>query len=151
MSQKVHKSKLLYDSIWIWRHFDLVAQANLVALKLHRSWAAFFLNSCFVRLGLEEHGCHGMILPWSYHDHGETWSCSCHDNGMAALFLCMVVMIHGIMAWSWYDYHGFHDSFHAHGMIIMFGMFFWKINELFVNSFSNSWCHVPLNGTLDWL
>ena len=46
--------------------------------------------------GLENHGCHGMILPWSYHDHGETWSWSCHDNGMAAMFFSMAAMIHGI-------------------------------------------------------
>ena len=59
--------------------------------------------------GLEKHGCHGMILPWSYHDHGETWSWSCHDNGMAAMFLSMVAMILGMIMvwlpsfpWSWY-------------------------------------------------
>ena len=51
--------------------------------------------------GLEKHGCHAMILSWSYHDHGETYSWSCHNDGMAAMFLGMVVMIHGmIMLWS---------------------------------------------------
>ena len=37
--------------------------------------------------GWEKHGCHAMSLPWSYHGHGETWSWSCHDDGMAAMFL----------------------------------------------------------------
>ena len=40
-------------------------------------------------------------IAWSCHDHGKTWSWSCHDNRMAAMFLNMVVMIHGmIMLWS---------------------------------------------------
>ena len=29
---------------------------------------------------------HIMILLWSYHEQGETWSWSCHDDGMAAMF-----------------------------------------------------------------
>ena len=38
--------------------------------------------------------------PWSYHDHGETWSWSCHDDGMVIMFLGEVVMIYGmIMVW----------------------------------------------------
>ena len=68
---------------------------------------------------MEKHGRHGMILPWSYHDHGETWSWSCHDNGMAAMFLSMVAMIHDMIMvwlpcfpcfipWSWYDHHVMH-------------------------------------------
>ena len=35
-----------------------------------------------------------MILPWSYHDYGETWSWPCNDDGMVAMFFGMVVMIH---------------------------------------------------------
>ena len=86
--------------------------------------------------GLEKHDCHGMILPWSYHDHGETWSWSCHDNGMAAMFLSMVAMIHAmIMVWS-----------------SCFACFFLKKPlECFVNFFSNSSRHIPLYGTLDCL
>ena len=68
---------------------------------------------------LEKHGCRDMILPWSYHDHGETWSWSCHDNGMAAMFLSMDGMIHGMIMvwlpcfpwfipWSWYDHYVLH-------------------------------------------
>ena len=97
----------------------------------------------------EKHGCHAMILPWSYRDHGEKWSWSCHDDGMAAMFLDMVIMIHGMIMiwlpcfpwfipWSWYYNHVFH-------------VFFWRKTGLFVNIFSYSCCHIPLYGTLDWL
>ena len=80
-----------------------------------------FRQVCW-RPGLEKHGCHAMILPWSYHNHGETWSWSCHDKGMATMFLAMVVMIHSVimvwlpcflwlLPWSWYDHHVFHVIF----------------------------------------
>ena len=72
-------------------------------------------NAGFMRPGLEKHGCHAMII----HDHGETWSWSCQEDGIAAMFLGMVFMIHGmIMVWlpclpwfiqsSWHDHHVSH-------------------------------------------
>ena len=45
----------------------------------------------------DKHGCHAMILPWSYHTHGETWSRLCHKHGRAAMFLAMAAMIHGMI------------------------------------------------------
>ena len=115
----------------------------LFLLTAELTWSP--LNSIINKLiitippGLEKHGCHAMILPWSYHDHGETWLWSCHDDGHAF-------------------WHGHHDSRHDHGMITMFckihtwswcdhhvfPVFFLKKNGLFVNVFSNSCCHIPL-------
>ena len=80
-------------------------------------------------LGLEKHGCYGMILPWSYHDHGETWWWSCHDNGIAAMFFRMIVMIHGMIMvwlpcfpwfipWSWFNHHVLHVFFSEKKWII---------------------------------
>ena len=43
------------------------------------------------------------------------------------------------------------DSWHDHGMIIMFSMFFIPKNGLFFNVFSNNCCHIPLYCTLDRL
>ena len=56
-------------------------------------------------------------LPWPCHDHGETWSWSwsCHDDSHVFL-----PWSSWFMAWSWYDYRVFHDSYYDHGMIIMF-------------------------------
>ena len=54
------------------------------------------------------------------------------------------------MAWSWYDYHVFNDSYLDHDMIIIFSIFFWTKNGLFINFFSNSWRHVALYVKLDW-
>ena len=39
------------------------------------------------------------------------------------------------MARSWYDYHAFHDSYHDHGMIIMFCILFFLKKEWFVCHF----------------
>ena len=58
-------------------------------------------------------------MPWSYHDHGGTWSWSYLDDGMAAMFLGVVVMIQGMImlwlpcflwfiTWSCYNNHFFH-------------------------------------------
>ena len=63
-----------------------------------------------------------VAMLWSCHDHGETWPWSCHDDNMAAMFLGMVVMIHGMIMvwlpcfpwfilWSWYNHHVFHVFF----------------------------------------
>ena len=87
------------------------------SLKLfNRTYAIFiFMFKPRVRSSprVGKHGYHEMILRLSYHDHGETWSWSYHDDGMAAMLLGMVVMIHGmltmfsmiltmIMVWSWW-------------------------------------------------
>ena len=67
-------------------------------------------------------------MPWSHHDHGEVWSRLCHDNGMAAMFLSMVVMIHGMITM----------LSMIHTMIMVwsscFPCFFWKKNGLSVLS-----------------
>ena len=47
--------------------------------------------------GLEEHGCHAMILLTSYHDRWETKVWSGHDNGMAVMFFDIVAMLHGMI------------------------------------------------------
>ena len=71
---------------------------------------------------LEKHGWHVMILPWSYHYLGETWSWSSQDGGMAVVFLGMFVKIHGMfmvwlpcfpwfIPWSWSGHHVFHVFF----------------------------------------
>ena len=45
-----------------------------------------------------KNGNHAITLPWPlYHDHGGTWSWSCHDDGMAATFLGKVAMIYGMI------------------------------------------------------
>ena len=110
----------------------------MIAIK----WKVRLLFSCEVAgapssdPGLEKHGCHAMILA--------SWSC--HDDGMAAMFLSMVVMMHiMIMVWllcflwilsrSWFDHH-------------VFNLFPRK--WLFVNVFSTNCCHIPLYCTLDW-
>ena len=83
---------------------------NLYFDKMTRFDFSFKLNAV---PRLEKHGCHGMILPWSYHDHGETWSWSFHDN----LFFSKVVMIHDMI------------------MVLSscFACFFWKIWIVFQN------------------
>ena len=60
-------------------------------------WAIGPLHNTQLIPGLEKHGFHAMISPWSYHDHDETWSWSCHDDSMAAMFLGIVVLIHGMI------------------------------------------------------
>ena len=68
-------------------------------------------------------------MLWSCH--GETWSWSCHDDGMAAIFLGMVVMIHGmLMVWS----PCFQVSW-KNGTFKFFQIYSW---------------HNPLYGTLKW-
>ena len=59
---------------------------------------------------------------------GKTWL-PCYDHGpdhamMTAWQPCFLAWSSWFMAWSWYDYHVFHDSYHDHGMIIMFSMYF---------------------------
>ena len=76
---------------------------------------------------------------------------------------CFLAWSSWFTAWSWYDYHVFHDSYHDHGMITMFSMIhtmimvwsscfpcFLNKNGLFVNVFSNSCCHIPLYTSLDF-
>ena len=46
---------------------------------------------------LEKHGCHAMIMPWSYHG---------HDHAMMTAWQpCYLAWSSWLMAWSWYDYH----------------------------------------------
>ena len=51
---------------------------------------------------MENYGCQVMILPSSYHCHGEPRSWSCHDDESVAMFLTMAAVI-------------YHDSDHDHG------------------------------------
>ena len=76
-------------------------------------------------------------MPWSYHDHRETWSWSCHDDGMASKILGMIMIWLPCFPLS-------HDSYHDHGMIIVFHVFFGRKMDFFPKFFSNSWYHIPL-------
>ena len=50
-----------------------------------------------------------------------------HDHAMMTAWTpCLLAWLSSFMAWSWYDYYVFHDSYHDHGMIIMFSMLFLK-------------------------
>ena len=53
--------------------------------------------------GLEKHGHHAMILSWSYHNLGETWSWSWHDDGTSAMFLTKAAIFHNIVAMTYHD------------------------------------------------
>ena len=67
-----------------------------------------------VHPGLEENGCHAMILPWS-----------CHDDGMTVMFFGMVIMIHAmITVW-----------------LPCFPCFFQKWSFVYI-FFSNTCCHI---------
>ena len=131
------KSLKAYKTCLVWS----IPQSHLGIKKLLPEWE----NAAAIPWYCHDHI---MILPWSYHEQGEAWSWSCHDDGMAAMFLGVVVMFHGMITmfsmihtmimdwlpcfpcfWLWYEY--------------FFTMFLCLKNELFVNVFSNSCCHIP--------
>ena len=78
-----------------------------------------------------------------------TISCASVYQPDAWSWSCFITWSSWFMLRSWYDYHIFHDSYHDHGIIIMFSFFFGK-NALFVIVSSNSGSHIPLYGTLGW-
>ena len=91
-------------------------------------------------------------MPWSCHDHTMIMAKHGHDHAMMTPWRpCFLPCSSWFIAWSWHDYHVFHDSYHDHGMIIMLSMFFFLKNGLFVNVCSNSCCRIPLYGTIGWL
>ena len=59
-----------------------------------------------------------------------------HDHAMmTAWWPCFLAWSSWCMSWSWYDYHVFHDSYHDHGIIIMFSIFFrenWIVCQCFL-------------------
>ena len=64
-------------------------------------------------------------MPWSCHDHTMIMAKHSHDHAMMTAWRpCFLAWSSWFMAWSWYGYYVFHDSYHDHGMIIMFSMFF---------------------------
>ena len=66
------------------------------------------------------------------HDHTMMIVSHGHDHDMMMTWrLCFLAWCSWFMAWSSCHYHVAHDSYHHHGMIIMFSMFF--LNGLFVN------------------
>ena len=83
-------------------------------------------------------------MPWFCHDRTMIMSKHGHDHAMMTAWRpCFLAWSSWFMAWSWYDYHVFHDLYHD--------SIFWINIKLFVNFFSNSWCHIPLYVQLDWL
>ena len=66
-------------------------------------------------------------MTWSCHDHTMIMAKHGHDHAMImAWWPCFLAWSPWFMAWSWFAYHVFHDSYHDHGMIIMFCIFFLK-------------------------
>ena len=117
--------------------------------KVNRIWLFLKINIIYTdplayfydsgeQFGCEKHGCHAMILPWSFHDHGETWSWSINDDSMITIFLDVIMV--------WVSF--FHDSYHDYRMIIMFTTFheevdfsssFPKIMAVIFHYMGNAW------------
>ena len=66
-----------------------------------------------------------IAMPWYCHDHTLITAKHGHDHVMMTAWRpCFLAWSSWFMARSWYDYHIFHYSYHDHGTIIMFSMFF---------------------------
>ena len=81
---------------------------------------------------------------------GKTWL-RCHnldhDHAMITAWRpCFLAWSSWFMAWSWFDYHVSHDSYHDHGMIIMFSMFFFKKKDCL-----SMFCQIVAQYTIVWL
>ena len=75
-----------------------------------------------------------MVL--SCHNHTMIMAKHGHDHAMMTTWRpCFLAWSPWFMAWSWHYYHVFHDSYHDHGMIIMFYMFFFEKNRMLCQCF----------------
>ena len=75
------------------------------------------------------------VMPWFCHDHTMIMAKHGHDHSMMTTWWpCFLAWSSWFMAWSWYDYHVFHNSYHDHGMIIIFSKLFLKKNGLSIFS-----------------
>ena len=101
----------------------LNSSCNMQLMNRYEVIVRFTLNTTE---SLEPTGWKNMTaMPWSCHDHTMIMAKHGHDHAMmTAWWPCFLAWSSWFIAWSWYDYHVFHDSYHDHGMFVMFSMFF---------------------------